>query len=191
LKIAPRGQGNQRREPKNGFYEIAKIHLALSLIHSRQFKKALEAIASSREEMLESNQVTEVFNCAMAEWGQKGVAPKDLMARVVLLLKEARSEGVNRHQYLALANYVCGEINAAKYHLQIVRGETADMTGREFSCWRYLEVSRSEMRTDLGSLEDYIDGAAQGPTVFATSGNELFPELKRLDMGGEFRQLLR
>ncbi len=163
----------QQRDTKDGSYALAKLHLSLSLIHSRQFKKALEVIADSREEILESDRVTEVFNYAMAEWGQKGVAPKDLMARVVLLLEGARSEGVNRHQCLALAYYVCGEITTAKYHLQIALRATADMTGRDFSCWRYLEVSRNEMRRDLGLLKDYIDGVGPGPTVFATSGNEL------------------
>jgi cellulose biosynthesis protein BcsQ len=153
--------------------ELANLHLTLALIRSRQFKKAIEAIAGSREEVLESNEPIDVFNYAMAEWGQKGIAPKDLMARVLLLLENVHPEGVNRRQCLALANYVCGEINTAKHHLQMARRSTNDMTGREFSCWRYLEVSRNDMRKDLGLMEDYIDGVGPGPTVFATSGNEL------------------
>jgi hypothetical protein len=49
----------------------------------------------------------------------------------------------------------------------------ATMPGRDFSCWRYLEVSRNEMRRDLGLLDDYINGNGQGPAVFANSDNEL------------------
>jgi hypothetical protein len=100
------------------------------------------------------------------------------MARVVRLSEDVRHpETVNLHQCLALAYYICGQIYAAKAQLEIARTMAAHMTGFAFSCWRYLEVSRNDMREDLNLLKEYIDGEGNSPTIFATDTKNLGGEL--------------
>src|SRR5258708_32039728 len=76
----------------------AKSRLVLALISSRQFEKAIGELAVSREEILKSTDVVDVFNFAMAEWGHTNCAPQDLMERVLHLAQRDDYRTVNRHQ---------------------------------------------------------------------------------------------
>ena len=148
-------------------YTIAKSLQTLALISSNQFEAAMTEITSDREDVLRSNEITTVFNYGMAEWGRRGSPSLDLMSRVLELSKATNQNNVNRHQCFALANHVCKQDVAARQELDKARALAAHLNGREFSCWRYLEVNRSEMRDDLNAMERFFNGDSSGPLVFS------------------------
>jgi hypothetical protein len=59
--------------------------LVLSLIGSGRFREAMLAIASSREQVIVSSIIQDVFNYAMAEWGENRSMPADMLQRVLEL----------------------------------------------------------------------------------------------------------
>jgi hypothetical protein len=67
---------------------------------------------------------------------------------------------------------------AAREELEKARVFAARLNGREFSCWRYLEVNRSQMREDLNAMERFFDGESSGPLVFSRASEQ--PEDPRL-----------
>jgi cellulose biosynthesis protein BcsQ len=144
----------------------ARARLTLSLISSKQFERAMKAIADSRDEVLKSGIVQDVFNYAMAEWGSSGAPQQELMRRVLALAEGDDFRSVNWHQCFAIAHFVCGERDAAMASIEGARKLNERLRGREFSCWRYLAVSRNEMRRDLSALEQFVRGEGQGPAVF-------------------------
>jgi hypothetical protein len=131
----------------------------------------MEELAENREAILRSNDVTEVFNYGMAEWGHRNIAPLDLMERTLKFAEADSYRSANRHQCFALAHHVCGKRDAARLEIERARTMNSRLTGREFSCWRYLEVSRNEMRRDLNSLEKFVNGEGPGPAVLRGADN--------------------
>jgi cellulose biosynthesis protein BcsQ len=143
--------------------------LVLAMISSRHYEAAMEVIAHDREDVLRSNDVVNVFNFAMAEWGVKGGAPKDLMMRVVELSKRdglGTPRGVNHSQCYAIAYKVCGLDELARGAVARARSLLPNVPGRIFSSWRYLEVGRGKMAEDLDALEEFIDNRGPGPLLF-------------------------
>jgi MinD-like ATPase involved in chromosome partitioning or flagellar assembly len=153
--------------------ERARNKLVLALISSRQFAAAMTEIAETREDALSSNNIIRVFNYAMAEWGHTGTPPKDLMAQALKLSVRDSYRDVNWYQCLALASFVCGEKVSASDGVDRARTLVNRVSGRTFSCWRYLEVSRPEMRRDLDALSRLIEGEPVLPDVFVAWNNEL------------------
>jgi tetratricopeptide (TPR) repeat protein len=151
---------------------LARYYLILASISSRKFSRAMEALANNRGEIIKSRALADIFNFAMAEWGHTGVAPQDLMSRVVELAeRDGHPPTVNKYECVALAYFVSGDSAAAKAGIKRALSVNAKAHGREFSCWRYLEVSRSEMRRDLHSLEQFVEGNGSGPSVFVSDQN--------------------
>jgi hypothetical protein len=155
-----------------GAYFAAKVRLVISLISSNQFEAAMTEITSDREEVLRSKDIVSVFNYGMAEWGRQGTPSPDIMSRVLELVKPREINNANRHQCLALANYVCKKNAAAWEELEKARTAASHMDGRELSCWRYLEVDRSQMRDDLNAMERFFNGALSGPSVFSRASEQ-------------------
>jgi cellulose biosynthesis protein BcsQ len=156
---------------------VVRSNLALALISSRQFERAMKTLSNSREQLLKSSNMVDTFNFAMAEWGHAGVAPTDLMERVrVLADNDGFPPTVNKYECLALVYFVCGDRAAAEAAIHRAMSLNDKARGREFSCWRYLEVSRKEMRRDLNALEEYLNGKGVGPAVFSSGQDnaELF-----------------
>ena len=159
--------------PDDSIYYAAESRLILALISSNQFQQAMEETGDRRENILNSENVVRVFNYAMAEWGHTNSVPLDLMARVLELGKSDQGRSSNRHQCFALAHHLCGEGPAARVELERARMATLRLDGREFSCWRYLEVTRTEMRNDLEALEKFVSGDGPGPAVFSRDPENL------------------
>lgn len=83
----------------------------------------------------------------------------------------------NRHQCFALAYHAIGDPNSAKNELQLAKAANEAARGRDFSCWRYLEVSRGDMRKDLVALERYVNGEGREPVVLFSKDDD--PQLFR------------
>jgi MinD-like ATPase involved in chromosome partitioning or flagellar assembly len=145
------------REDRDG----ARSDLSLSLIGQARFDEARQLLAANREEVAASDQIHEVFNYAIAEWGATRRPPPDLFARVVELGKKRPEDetGANFWQCLALCHYVLKTpVRAHRALAQAEKRLLRDRRASEFSAWRYLRVSPSEFLEDLDSMRAMIRG---------------------------------
>ena len=140
----------------------AQSYLILSLIGAGAFAKALDAIGTDEGTVIKGNDVTLVFNCAMARWGLTRRPPANLLERVVQLDDQRPDiRNSNYHQCLSLVAFELGDVPRAKRHLQ--RALDALPQGRLFSAWRYLSVDRPTMLQDLTEQARYVDAIGPGP----------------------------
>jgi tetratricopeptide (TPR) repeat protein len=139
----------------------------LSYIGAGGFEKAMALISPNGQPPTSSTALDDLFNYAMADWGARRVAPKHLFQFVAdRLATEGRLLDANLHQCFALAFAVLGNTELARKELNVAR--TALNPGSsDFSCWRYLYVSRDEMDADLLSMEARLDaGESLEPPFF-------------------------
>jgi hypothetical protein len=113
----------------------------------------MSQLAGSREEAMNSKQIRTVFNYAMAEWGERKVAPSDLLRRVVELDRDqlAHSHGANYFQCIALACLTLSDMSTAMMNCERARRRLDG--GYVFSSWRYLLASSTEMAKDIDAIE--------------------------------------
>lgn len=138
--------------------EREKAHnlLILSTIGAGRFREAMTLLAPSREEAMASEVIRTVFNYAMAEWGDRGALPVDLLQRVVELDHKsiAPSHGANYNQCIALAYAALGSLDSATAYGDRARQDLAD-DDYSFSCWRYLTVNNSTMLDDISAIKNF------------------------------------
>lgn len=139
--------------------------LILSLISSGQFRKAMAVISASKEQVISDAKIEDVFNYAMAEWGQNGIPPQDLFELVLTLAKSDFDRNANFDQCLALASAILGDADNALKFLNSAREKTE--RGAIFSCWTYLHRQRSEMLSDLDEMEDAFNSDRIIPPVIS------------------------
>jgi cellulose biosynthesis protein BcsQ len=159
--------------PDSAHFSLAKGDLIRALISSGQFSNAMAEMGNDRARVMNSENIVSVFNYAIAEWGDRRSPPRDLMARVLELSKTDSYRDVNRYQCFALAHHICGNSSAALGELTRARKAVDRLSGRIFSCWRYLEVNRVQMREDLDALKRLINGEQVVPLVFAPQSKEI------------------
>ncbi|RKH22170.1 hypothetical protein D7V77_27835 [Corallococcus sp. CA041A] len=148
---------------------IAKRQLAVVHIGQGRFEEAMSSIAPSHGEATASEQISQAFNYAMAEWGLTGSPPTDLFRRVLELdLLRSRAGGVNYSQCLAVAAHFSGDATTAKWRLARARQGIMQNPVSTFSCWRYLEVPPSEFEEDLDDIERLLHGANVLPRFIAS-----------------------
>jgi hypothetical protein len=141
--------------------DTAKTQAELCMIGVGAFEEARKATSADRTALLHSTNIEDLFNYALAEWGEERIPPVDLFARVLeVAANETEERGANFHQCLALAWVVTGDKKQAGRELGRAR-ETAKLRGREFSCWRYLEVGRRDLLADIAAMEELL--ANEGP----------------------------
>jgi hypothetical protein len=128
------------------------------LIGLGEFEDALELLRPRLER--ESPDVSDLFNGAMATWGEGNPAYLDLFHRVAYLNTEdpAFNASANFHQCLAVAWWQLGELDRATLHVDQSLELIAGQTSQEFSCWRYLRVAPDEFISDLDLLRRAIKG---------------------------------
>ncbi|KZM48272.1 AAA family ATPase [Labrenzia sp. OB1] len=146
----------------------AQIHtsLILSLISSGQFRKAMDTILKEGEPSDLNADIVDLFNFAIAEWGQNGTPTVDLFKRVLELKEMERNyDGANFYQCLALASAAIGETNQALAFLNCARDRTQQ--GTVFSCWTYLVRRRAEMLSDLDAMETTLKSGKIVPPVIS------------------------
>jgi MinD-like ATPase involved in chromosome partitioning or flagellar assembly len=130
----------------------ARSQEILCLIGMGRFEEARGLIAANRADVLNSSGVEEVFNYAMAEWGEFRSPQKDLFYRVLeLSSSRIATRDANFRQCISVAHYVTGSHEEALQELDRAR-EFVTGKGRIFSCWRYLSVTRPEMLEDIASM---------------------------------------
>ena len=128
----------------------------------------MQFISEERENMLSSNDIVEVFNYAMAEWGDTSEPPTDVLERVVELSVEVRSRSdSNYFQCLSLTYALLREKSEALRMLKQAHGALSH--SNVFSSWRYLRVTRREMLVDLEALNRFIVADAGIPAFIERS----------------------
>jgi len=153
-------------------HDGAKNHLVLCLIGQARFREAMEAISPARPDPTILS-IQCAFNYAMAEWGETGVPPQDLLRRVVELDSQGSSRDTpNYSQCLAIAFWALGEMDLARERLGRARHQIRTPPRSHFSAWRYLEVSPATFEKDLDEIGSLIDG------------EDIVPAFARHRMGG-------
>jgi hypothetical protein len=133
-----------------------KMQLALALIGTGKFADARDLLGD-REALLRSTSLPSVFNYACAEWGETGTAPVDLFSHALQTAEHLSItvfEVPNLMQCLSMASYVCGKKSDAAQYLRRAERATDSMPpGLEISCWRFLNVTRAEFKSDLEEMQ--------------------------------------
>jgi hypothetical protein len=155
------------RDADNSVGPHRQLHqdLVISLISSGQFRKALASIGTNREQILLSGDIANVFNYAMAEWGQDGHPPVDLFERAMALAEMPSDYDANYYQCLALASSITGDTVRALDFLNTARDKTQQ--GTIFSCWTYLTRRRTAMLSDLDAMEAAFKAGSFVPPVIS------------------------
>ncbi|GAA2848779.1 cellulose biosynthesis protein BcsQ [Aminobacter aminovorans] len=148
-----------------GTHGQLRSNLVLSLISSGQFQKAMDIICSNRAQVLSIEDIPDIFNYAMAEWGHTNIPPEDLFEHALELAEVPSDVDANFYQCLALASAVIGDTNRALDFLNTARDKTQQ--GVIFSCWTYLSRRRTAMLSDLDAMEAAFKSGTIVPPVIS------------------------
>jgi hypothetical protein len=64
---------------------------------------------------------------------------------------------------MAVSFWAIGNVAEARQSLDKSREIKKRVSGTEFSCWRYLQVEDDEFFTDLGEIEQLLEGSTLLP----------------------------
>jgi hypothetical protein len=141
----------------------------LVLIARKDFERAMSLLAKSSAAAAALDSVADVFNYATAQWGHAGAPPLNLFNKALDLSETAKwdsdnADSANFHQCRALMAAVVGNASVAKEALGKSRQLAAQLgASKEFSAWRYKDVSPTEFRRDLEAIERMLEGASVQP----------------------------
>lgn len=146
--------------------------LALSLIGLARYEEAIDLLGWNEIDLLQSADVWDVFNGAVALWGSTGAVPVELFQLAVKLGdSSSRSTDPNFHQCLALSSYAIGSFEEGDQRVETA----ANLLGgaaRVFSCWTYTEVTRNTLLEHLTDMQvSARDGTLAAPP--ASDGSSL------------------
>lgn len=143
--------------------ERIRSALLLTLIGLSKFEDGMRLFGSVRPAPKDLD-IQDSFNYAMAEWGAKKIPPRDMFERVVEL--DTKSSTVNYCQCITISLWAVGKISDATKRLQQAREQLSERPTSDFSCWRYLQVTPSELLEDCESIEQLIGGEDVVPSFF-------------------------
>ncbi|HEX3429725.1 MAG TPA: ParA family protein [Rhizomicrobium sp.] len=144
---------------EEGARDSARYKITLCKIASGDFADALRDLGD-RQRVLNSDDVGDVFNFAMAEWGATQVPPLDMLNRVLELSPKRLAPDANFAQCLAVATHLVGDSSAASDWLTRARELASRQSQQsiEFSCWSYLNTTIAEFIEELGQVQRFING---------------------------------
>lgn len=148
----------------------AKNVLVLCLIGVRRYRDAMELIGSPRPTP-ESLDERDAFNYAMAEWGEGGIPPKDMLQRVQVLheQKPQTTRTANYMQCMALVCWALGDPSNAREWVNQARRKIAAGPKTTFSAWSYIQADESMFLKELRAFEEMLDGADSLPLFLQAS----------------------
>lgn len=141
----------------NDEFEYVPHHLALVSIGLGRFSSAVELLGS-KSAAIQSNDIGQIFNLAMAKLGLDGEVDKDLFGKVVELdsINPRRDQDANYLACLAIANAAIGQSDSALRFISESRMKIKLTSKREFSPWTYTLVSSRDFMEHLLSIEKQI-----------------------------------
>lgn len=141
----------------------ARNVVALSLIAQRRFSEAKQVIDPST--LQGEPGIEEIFNYAMADWGERGTPSHGLFERVLGAIGQRSYLVANFRQCLSLTYWVVGDRQKALEQLGEARQLLTEQSGENFSAWRYLAVPPPQFNEDLDAMERMINGEKERPLV--------------------------
>jgi len=148
--------------------EQARNIAALAFIGSGAFTAArnlLEMAGNSEKGAIATN----LFNFALACWGERGAPLLDQFQQIADLIPEAPARSPNMNQCYGLTHALLGDIEAARRDLDTAI-TTANPGALMFSCWQFLYVQGEEFKNDSKEILDRV-----------ASGEEIIPPFLSLN----------
>jgi MinD-like ATPase involved in chromosome partitioning or flagellar assembly len=143
--------------------------LVLALIGQGKYRQAQSFIHLAAD--LAASDPIDVFNYAMAEWGETGQIPTDLFRQ--LSTKDVTAwKTTNHKQGAAIAYWAAGQAETALRAINDARQQVMDDPTPEFSAWRYLRVPPDTFLTDLDAAEAMFKGSATVPEFIRRNREE-------------------
>ena len=157
-------------ETKQDLRWSAERRLVLPYLGLGRYGEAAELILGSNISVTNMG-VADAFNYSMALWGLNGTVDTNCFERVVELdqTMEETDKGANYFQCMALTYWAVGRNEQAVDYADLALGALRSST--VFSCWRYLEVSRIEFRSDLDEMRAMIEKGEHLTPRFMTEHN--------------------
>ena len=152
--------------------ESARHFLVLSSIAAGRFSDAIEAIQGEATSV-GLMKIHYAFNYGMALWGESGQTTLEPFERVLKCDQADPRENPtpNYLQCLAIAHWVSGEKGTAKSLAQRASQVFGSRWGHDISCWRYLQVPRSEFEQDIAEILKLINGDETVKPQFLSPNN--------------------
>lgn len=146
-------------EPDADFVRIVAADLALALIGSGQFEKAIQLISKQGIRPVSDMDIDEAFNLAMAHWALDLTPSPELFRRVVEL-DDARTPGgsANFHQCLALSLWVLDRQEDGLTRIGEAWQQIMSRPKPDFSPWSYLRVPPDAFLDDLKEIQQLFEG---------------------------------
>jgi len=136
---------------------VALNQAVLAHIGSGHFAAA-KALLGLESPIPLQTEVEDVFNFAIADWGDQGVASPELFEEVAKRIPHASSkhfEKSNIHQCAAVTASVLHESEAAGRSLAAATDRLSPGV-MVFSCWQYLYVTAEQMDKDLKQMNEIL-----------------------------------
>ena len=131
--------------------------LVLCLIGQGKYREAKSFLPG-----LDASEPADIFNYAMADWGENGQLRPDLL-RPLSTQDPAQWIPPNHKQVAAMAYWADGQGNAALNVIQGARQQVMNDPAQEFSAWRYLRVPPNIFLSDLDAEAAMIKGGTVVP----------------------------
>jgi MinD-like ATPase involved in chromosome partitioning or flagellar assembly len=153
-------------------FRRVRIELMLSLIGMGRFADAMTAIRPTRP-LPEDLDQPDAFNYAMAEWGNSGIVPADLLNRVLVLAGETPEDlkDPNYHQCLAITHWATGNHTAALRFIDNAANVIQVAPRPAFSAWSYQTVGPERFKHELEEMRSKLFGDPPVPE-FIRRANE-------------------
>ncbi len=136
--------------------------LALQLIELGEFHEAMQIICPELGK-LKDLVIQDLFNYAMAKWGNTGEPDQTLFSWILRLDSQGfATTSANYAQCMSIANWVLGNAQTANKFINHAESLIGD-DDEEFSCWRYLTVDSKNFRQDLASMREMTAGGSARP----------------------------
>lgn len=152
----------QRATGAEEWFLDAHFALGSAAVALRRFS---EAEVSFRAALSVRQSIASTFNLAIARWGLTASPDTKLFHRVIEMADSRPAiDNANYMQCLALCYHLVGQKERARNALAESRRKIQLRTGHEFSCWRFLGVSKDEFVKDLDAMDSWLRGAPVSPT---------------------------
>jgi MinD-like ATPase involved in chromosome partitioning or flagellar assembly len=177
-QLATRWLNDHPKQSDPESFRRVRIELMLSLIGMGRFAEAMTQIGTTRPTAGELDQ-PDAFNYAMAEWGQLGTIPIDLLGRVAALADKGQedSKDPNYNQCLAVTYWAIGNNDAAFRALETAANLIQAAPRPTFSAWSYLTVAPERFRNELEQMRAMLLGKPVVPDFIRRTNEKQMPLL--------------
>jgi MinD-like ATPase involved in chromosome partitioning or flagellar assembly len=136
--------------------------LVLNRIQQRNFGDAMALIGDRPTPASAQN---DLFNYAMAEWGESRVVPTDLFSAVLANEATRTEKNPNYLQCLGIANAVLGDVDRARTLVQSAKQQALQSRRPLFSAWTYATVTAKDFAVHVDEMLRELDAGVVKPPI--------------------------